>query len=59
VTSYRLGVGNDSWKYEWATDRDQVYDLVLFGSGLMGWSAFQVWKVRTRARGRSIDRNHP
>jgi CelD/BcsL family acetyltransferase involved in cellulose biosynthesis len=36
VRTYELGAGNDSWKYEWSPSVRQVYDLLLFGSGVTG-----------------------
>jgi CelD/BcsL family acetyltransferase involved in cellulose biosynthesis len=36
VGTYEFGAGNDSWKYDWNPSVRQVYDLLLFGSGLSG-----------------------
>lgn len=55
LTSYRFGVGDDSWKYEWATGRDRVFDLVLFGSGAFGRGARRVWQTRAWMRSKAKD----
>ncbi len=44
--TYEFGAGNDSWKYEWNPSVRQVYDLLLFGSGLSG-RALHVAKTKS------------
>jgi hypothetical protein len=46
VRTYEFGAGNDSWKYEWNPSVRQVYDLLLFGSGLPG-RALHLAKTRS------------
>jgi CelD/BcsL family acetyltransferase involved in cellulose biosynthesis len=46
LSSYEFGAGNDSWKYEWNPSVRQVYDLLLFGSGLPG-RALHVAKTKS------------
>jgi CelD/BcsL family acetyltransferase involved in cellulose biosynthesis len=46
LTAYEFGSGNDSWKYEWNPSVRQVYDLLLFGSGLPG-RALHLAKTRS------------
>jgi CelD/BcsL family acetyltransferase involved in cellulose biosynthesis len=51
VLSYQFGVGDDAWKYEWATDKRQVYDLLLFGAGPAGWALKKARSARQLIRG--------
>lgn len=36
VRRFELGSGSDPWKLQWTRERDLVYDLLVFGSGLRG-----------------------
>lgn len=50
VSQYEFGVGNDAWKYEWNPSVRHVYDVLLFGNGLLGRGAAQAARARRLLR---------
>jgi CelD/BcsL family acetyltransferase involved in cellulose biosynthesis len=51
-----LGNGRNAWKSDWTSDEREVYDLLIFGSGVKGRALSLAARLRRRvSRRRSVE----
>jgi hypothetical protein len=56
LTRYELGNGRNAWKSDWTSDEREVYDLLIFGSGVKGRALSLAARLRRRvSRRRSVE----